>query len=161
STNLETYPLVPPYWSPGGAAPARSLSELLDRYVDAMRGAVQIGPSAYMGGPALSIPVEARGAPHPADRLALGVLYHRLLTGQHRLSGEGFGRPAWVGGGVWDFAPHRGFEAAFERLARGVVPARGVDASVGEAEEALCSALCGLDAPGERIVELAAEAANA
>lgn len=97
------------------------------------------------------------GDPHPADLLAIGILYYRVLTGTHPF-GEGLAIPAWVGATSRDDAVD-GVAGTAARLARGVEPPRSL-ASVRPGEEALALALLDLQVQGRaRLMDLVYAAA--
>ncbi|MEZ4449698.1 MAG: hypothetical protein R3B09_09470 [Nannocystaceae bacterium] len=169
-TNAEHYPILPPYYAPDlRLARGDGLRGHWERYkasVSLSRFAPAI-PTAYANvmmravdparGDFTADPLAPIEEPCPADLLALGVLYYRLLTGAPAF--PELAAPGWSGLSSIDdrIFGAEGVEAALDR---GVLPPRALAADVTAAEERLALALLDLQVPSrEALHDLAVAAA--
>ncbi|AKT40570.1 hypothetical protein [Chondromyces crocatus] len=169
------YPLLPPYAITRPLAEGDTLHDHWHSFVrslswddiavplDASGDSIHILPSR--GRYLVQVP-RTRGEPHPADLLAVGILYYRALTGAHPFFDARFTEPAWLSVMAWD-SVISGDEPGRERVARPVVAPseRTLDdgrGSVLPEEEALALALLDLEVPSrDRLLSLSAAAAQA
>ncbi len=164
-TTAEAYPILPPYYCPDRPLAARgTLLEHWRSFVRSLTLSDQCPPfraGANVVGHAVSTRsgrflvrrAGPDGGPHPADLLALGILYYEALAGTHPFGGLAI--PAWADlTSLDDRVEGSPFTAAW--LAHGVMPPSRVDPAVAPAEDALALALLDLQVPTrERLVELA------
>lgn len=170
-TNADTYPVLPPY----SQTPPLRQGSLLTHWESFLRSltlfdfappfkagehTIGVAVSRWSGRFLIDVPAP-RGEPHPADLLAVGVLYYRALTGAHPFYDDAFTKPAWTGVACVD--NHiTGDEGATHRLARGALRPSALDPTVHPAEDALALALVHLNVPVRaRLLELSAAAAAA
>jgi hypothetical protein len=171
-SNAEAYPILPPYSITPPLREGGSLRAHWESFVKSLTlfdvappfaaGESTIGcaVSRWAGRFLVDLPL-ARSEPHPADLLAVGIVYHLALTGVHPFYEEGFVYPAWASLECVDNRVS-GAEVANARLARGAAPPSARDPSIRPAEDALALALLDLRVTTrEQVIELAARAAVA
>jgi hypothetical protein len=142
-TNHEHYPVVPPYYASTFAAAHRRRH--FRSFIGTSSGfEVPIGPHASAVGPVIPA-VHDGSAPRVADLLALGVVYYRVLTGQHPFYDGQYRYPAWYDVTMCEGRTEPRPEA-LAMLAREVVAPRALAEDVTAGEEALCCAMLELSA---------------
>ncbi|AKT41187.1 hypothetical protein [Chondromyces crocatus] len=170
-TNVDTYPVLPPYAITPPLGEGATLRDHWHSFRESMTrsdfappfkvGTTDAGrwTSTRAGRFLVDVAVE-RGEPHPADLLAVGVMYYRALTGVHPLYEDELSRPGWLNLVSVDDALSGG-EAMTARLDRGLRPPSSIDASVTPAEEALALALLDLQVPSQGHLRALCEGATA
>lgn len=138
------YPLLAPYQAPTATlARGLPLSAHLERFIEGLEGLEGL---------------ETRNAePHPADLLALGIMYYEILTSKHPFYDDELTSPGWLHGEIRDSGV-TGFEAARARLERPITLPSDVDPSITAAEDALALSLLQLQVTTpERLIALVKE----
>lgn len=160
ATNLEHYPLLPPYYASTRLG-VRSRAHFAS-FLNSEGGfSISIGPDADTTVPTISDVNSIQGnAPRATDLLALGVMYYRMLTRRHPFYADEETSPAWyrvrIHQGRGHAPPH-----ALAMLERGIAPPREIERSVSDAQQALCMALLDLTANTRaELVSLAHAAAS-
>lgn len=169
-TTPKYYPVLPPYLQPAEPLSAGlTLREHWEGFVLSMTLSEQAcsfpaGENVRGwvvtrdGGRFLTRRATPGGGPHPADALALGILYYEALTGH-----SPFGMsesPAWVGPAAIDDRLE-GCEGIPETLANGVIPPSAINPTVKPAEDTLALALLDLQvASADHLLDLALTAAR-
>ncbi|MCA9707047.1 MAG: hypothetical protein KDK70_14430 [Myxococcales bacterium] len=95
------------------------------------------------------------GEPHPADLLALGIIYYEVLTGRHPFM-KPSSAPAWVGLEIWDDRVG-GLEPATSVLERAPLPPSRLAAGITAHEDRLALALLSLRIPDRDALVAACE----
>ncbi|MCC6752146.1 MAG: hypothetical protein IT371_31130 [Deltaproteobacteria bacterium] len=176
-TNAARYPILPPYYFP--ERPLASSPTLQEHWASFVRG-LTLDEHAPLGrlrldatgqripgffghfltqereapkSGTLQLLVHRPGEPHPADLLAVGILYYLALTGDHPFP-EHRASPAWMGLSFQDNQVTAGVPE-LPCLARKVVPPSAINPTVRPGEDVLALALLNLQVPtGERLSEL-------
>jgi hypothetical protein len=152
-TNARHYPLLPPYARTLPLATRSGPREHWEAFVESVvaasgagctRAADEAQPPADARHAFPDPSAPPRGEPHPADLLAVGILYYEALTGTHPFAGADAGVPAWAALGARDGCVRRG-DAAETLLATPVAPPSARDPAVRPEEDALAVALLTLD----------------
>jgi len=170
-TSPSAYPIIPPYLPtmlpPGDGAPLSAwFTEMLRGMGEASHrwraGERTIGEAFTVKQFPASME-RKRTTPHPADLLALGVLYYEILTRTHPLYEGSFSKPAWMDLFVGDGRCINGstVDHVFARLARPIAPPSARNPEIHPAEDELALALVELRiASLEQLTGLADEAAQ-
>ncbi|MBL0169552.1 MAG: hypothetical protein IPP90_02325 [Gemmatimonadaceae bacterium] len=164
-TTPEVYPVLPPYYLPHCSLSAGlTLREHWEGFVRSMTLSDQARPfragtnvigraMSRTRGRFLADEVTTAGEPHPADLLAIGVLYYQALTGRHPFA-HAFSIPAWAGLTTTDDRVDGG-DALSEKMDSAVVVPSTLNAPVSPAEDALALALLDLQVTSyARMVDL-------
>lgn len=128
---------------------ARSVAESFEL---SMGGADPRGDQPIFG--RVCVTRQSPGEPHPADLLALGILYYRSLTGREPFGNDPGGRPAWVGIGATDDRLE-GVESLVALARHEPARPRELHHEITTAEDQLARSLLSLQVPDrERLAEL-------
>ena len=135
------YPLLAPYYEPAATLteglPLAAHVEQFSQWVakGAMKEAAERWPEMRLGQHS-AVTVE----PHPADVLAIGIIYYQILTRRHPFYDDEFSAPAWLHCETSD-SPVTGFDAARARIERPIARPSDFDPSITAAEDALALSL--------------------